>query len=55
MLHATTNQKHSGAMEKGWDRMCNRAATLGECNSLILGAIELRGDKQIKKIDEFTN
>ncbi len=45
ILHATTNQKHSGTMEKGWDRTCNRAVMLGESNSLILRAIELGGDE----------
>jgi hypothetical protein len=28
--HATTNQKHAGVTEGGWDRPCNRARTLGE-------------------------
>ncbi len=31
-LHATTNQKHAGVMEGGWDRPRNRARTLGECD-----------------------
>ncbi len=31
-LHATTNQKHAGMMEGGWDRPRDRARTLGECN-----------------------
>jgi hypothetical protein len=30
ILHTTTNQKHVGAMEKGWYRTCNRVVTLGE-------------------------
>jgi hypothetical protein len=29
-LNATTNQKHSGVMEGGWDRPRDRARTLGE-------------------------
>ncbi len=29
-LHATTNQKHAGVMEGGWDRPRDRARTLGE-------------------------
>ncbi len=29
-LHATTNQKHAGVMEGGWDRPHDRARTLGE-------------------------
>jgi hypothetical protein len=29
-FHATTNQKHAGVMEGGWDRPHNRARTLGE-------------------------
>jgi hypothetical protein len=32
ILHATTNQKHAGATEGGWDRPCDRAGTLGERN-----------------------
>ncbi len=28
--HATTNQKHAGVTEGGWDRPCNCAWTLGE-------------------------
>jgi hypothetical protein len=30
ILHATTNHKHAGMTEGGWDRPCNRARTLGE-------------------------
>jgi hypothetical protein len=30
--HATTNQKHAGVTEGGWDRSCDRARTLGECD-----------------------
>ncbi len=30
ILHATTNQKHTGVTEGGWDRPCDRARTLGE-------------------------
>jgi hypothetical protein len=26
-LHATTNQKHAGVTEGGWDRPCDRAKT----------------------------
>jgi hypothetical protein len=29
-FHATTNQKHAGVIEGGWDRPHNRARTLGE-------------------------
>ncbi len=29
-LHATTNQKHAGVMEGGWDRPRDRSRTLGE-------------------------
>ncbi len=29
-FHATTNQKHVGVMEGGWDRPHDRARTLGE-------------------------
>ncbi len=31
-FHATTNQKHAGLMEGGWDRPHNCARTLGECD-----------------------
>ncbi len=30
ILHATTNQKHAVVMKGGWDRLCDRARTLGE-------------------------
>ncbi len=30
ILHATTNQKHAGVTEGGWDRPRDRARTLGE-------------------------
>ncbi len=30
ILHATTNQKHAGVMEGGWDRPHNHARRLGE-------------------------
>ncbi len=29
-FHATTNQKHTGVMEGGWDRPHDRARSLGE-------------------------
>ncbi len=29
-FHVTTNQKHAGVMEEGWDRPHDRARTLGE-------------------------
>jgi hypothetical protein len=45
ILHATTNQKHAGMAEKGWDRMRNWAVMLGEHNFIVLGAIELGGLK----------
>ncbi len=31
-FHVTTNQKHSGVTEGGWDRPHNHARTLGECD-----------------------
>jgi hypothetical protein len=37
ILHTTTNQKHAGAMEKGWEKTRNWAVMLGECDSIILG------------------
>jgi hypothetical protein len=33
ILHATTNQKHVGMTERGWDRPHDRARTLGEHDS----------------------
>ena len=30
ILHTTTNQKHAGVTEGGWDRPHSRARTLGE-------------------------
>jgi hypothetical protein len=45
ILHATTNQKHADTMEKRWDRMRNRAVMLEEPDSIVLGAIELGGEK----------
>jgi hypothetical protein len=47
-LHATTNQKHADATEKGWDRMHDWVVTLGERNSIVLGVIELEGGKKLK-------
>ena len=32
IFHATTNQKHAGLTEGGWDRPHNHARTLGECD-----------------------
>ncbi len=37
ILHTTTNQKHVGMMEGGWDRMRNHARTLGECDFFVVG------------------
>ncbi len=31
-FHVTTNQKHAGLTEGGWDRPHNHARTLGECD-----------------------
>ncbi len=31
-FHSTTNQKHAGVTERGWDRPHDRARTFGECN-----------------------
>ncbi len=33
--HATTNQKHAGVTEGGWDRPCDRARTLGERDGML--------------------
>jgi hypothetical protein len=35
-FHATTNKKHAGVTEEGWDRMPDRAGTLREGNSIVL-------------------
>jgi hypothetical protein len=32
ILHSTTNQKQAGVTEGGWDRPCNSARTLRECD-----------------------
>jgi hypothetical protein len=45
ILHSTTNQKHADATEKRCDRTRNRAVTLGERDSIVLGAIEPGGEK----------
>jgi hypothetical protein len=37
ILHTTTNQKHAGMTEGGWDRTRNRARMLGERNFIMLG------------------
>jgi hypothetical protein len=42
-LHATTNQKHSGVMEGGWDMLRNRARMLGERDGNVEPLAE--GDK----------
>jgi hypothetical protein len=39
ILQATTDQKHAGMTERGWDRTRNWAWTLGECNSIVLGLL----------------
>ncbi len=48
ILHITTNQKHTGTMEEGWDRTPDWVGTLEDRNSTVLGAIDLN------KINEFT-
>ncbi len=37
ILHTTTNKKHVGMTEGGWDRMCNHARMLGEHDFIVLG------------------
>jgi hypothetical protein len=48
ILHAATNQTQAGVMEGGWDRLCNCARTLGECdgnNKLLAEGNEEDNDK----------
>ncbi len=33
--YATTNQKHAGVMEGGWDRLRNHARRLGQCDGKL--------------------
>jgi hypothetical protein len=41
LIYFTCNnyQNHAGLTEGGWDRMHNRAAILGEHNSIVLGFV----------------
>jgi hypothetical protein len=56
ILHATTNQIHMGATEKGWDRTRGWVLPLGEYNSIVLGGIELGGKKtKIKSMSLLIN
>jgi hypothetical protein len=41
ILHVTTNQKHVGLTEGGWDRTCYQAGTLGEHDSIVLGLLSM--------------
>ncbi len=46
-VHATTNQKHAAATNNGTKEGCKRQGAGRKCNSIILGAIKLGGDKKI--------
>jgi hypothetical protein len=39
ILHATTNQKHAGVTEGGWDRTRNWAKMVGERDFIVLGLL----------------
>ncbi len=44
-FHTTTNQKHAAAINKGMKEGCKWQGAERKCDSMILGAIELGGDK----------
>jgi hypothetical protein len=46
--NTTTNQKHSGMMKERKARRFNRVGAWGKHDSIVLGAIELGGDKKLK-------
>jgi hypothetical protein len=43
--NATTNQKHGGVMEERKARRFGQGGVWGKHDSIVLGAIELRGNK----------
>jgi hypothetical protein len=48
IFHATTNQKHVGVMEGGWDRPNDHARTLGECDGTKKALAEGNDDNDDK-------
>jgi hypothetical protein len=52
-FHVTTNQKHAGLTEGGWDRPHNRARTLGECDGNDEGNKD--DDKEYDKDGDIPN
>jgi hypothetical protein len=52
-FHATTNQKHAGLREGGWDRPHNCASTLGECDGNDKGNKD--DDKEYGKDGDIPN
>ncbi len=48
-IHPITDQKHSGTMEEVQGRTCKWQGAGGKCNSIILGAIKLGGNKNKSK------
>jgi hypothetical protein len=53
--NATTNQKHAGETEEWKARRFDQGGAWGKRDSIVWGAIELGGDKNLYKINEFTN
>jgi hypothetical protein len=46
--NATTNQKHMGVTEERQARRFNQGGAWGKCDSIVLGVVELGGDKKLK-------
>jgi hypothetical protein len=44
-FQATTNQKHAAAIDKGTKEGCKQGGVGRKRDSIVLGAIELGGDK----------
>ncbi len=49
-FHTTTNQKHKAVIDKGTKEGCKQQGVGRKCDSIILGAIKLGGDKKLKSI-----
>jgi hypothetical protein len=47
-MNTKANQKHAGSKEEGYERMHDQEGTCWECDSMVLGAIELGGGRKIK-------
>ncbi len=55
ILQATTNQKHTGVTEGGWDMMRDHARTLGERDFIVLGLLSApKHDPSINREREGT-